>query len=483
MKLIFEKSVAGRKGITLPKSDVPEAGLPEEKYIRSCDAELPQVSELDTVRHFTNLSYLNYSVDRNFYPLGSCTMKYNPKILEAIASLEGFKGLHPFIALLPSGEKFTQGSLQVLYELQEMLSDITGMDRVTLQPLAGAHGELTGLMLAGAYHRAKNNEKKYVIIPDASHGTNPASASMAGYEIITIPTAPSGQMDIKEFKKNLNSEVAAVIMTCPNTLGIFNTGIKEVCDLAHSVDALMYYDGANMNAILGKVKPGDIGFDIVHINVHKTFGTPHGGGGPGAGPVGVKKRLIPYLPLPIVEKDQDGRLTLLKDNPDSIGKVAPFYGNFSVLLKAYAYILLMGRNGLTDVSEKAVLNANYIMERLKDYYELPYDRKCMHECVFSASRQAAKGVHALDIAKFLIDQGFHPPTIYFPLIVKEAIMIEPTETESKETLDAFIDAMITAAKLADKDPHILRQAPISTKISRPDEVRAARELDVNYIED
>ncbi len=480
MKLIYEKSVIGRTGITLPGPDVPSAPPIEEKHTRASDAQLPEVSELDTVRHFTNLSTLNFSVDSNFYPLGSCTMKYNPKILEKVASLPCFKELHPVISVLPKGEEFVQGALQVLHHLQEMLSDITGMDSITLQPMAGAQGELTGLMLVKAYHRSNKNKKKYVIIPDTSHGTNPASAQMAGYEVVTIPTDQNGEMNINKFKENLSSLTAAVIMTCPNTLGIFNTKIKEICELAHSVDALMYYDGANMNAILGKVKPGDIGFDIVHLNLHKTFGTPHGGGGPGAGPVGVKKFLIPFLPDSNVTKDKDGRFKLLTKSPDSIGKVAPFHGNFAVLLKAYAYILLMGKDGLTDISDKAVLNANYIMESLKDYYNLPYNRRCMHECVFSASKQLKSGVSALDIAKYLIDTGFHPPTIYFPLIVKEAIMIEPTETESKETLDEFINAMIMAAELTHVNPELLHNAPATRSTGRLDEVRAARLLNVNY---
>ncbi|MFC2061184.1 aminomethyl-transferring glycine dehydrogenase subunit GcvPB [Elusimicrobiota bacterium] len=482
MKLIYKKSVKGRRGIRLPKSDVPYAPVLDDKYRRSVDAILPEVSELDTVRHFTDLSKLNFSVDGNFYPLGSCTMKYNPKVLEAADSLEGFNALHPFIPILSPEKEMASGALEVLSGLQEMLSEITGMDMFTLQPMAGAQGELAGILIIKAYHRKKNSDKKFIIVPDASHGTNPASAAIAGYEVITIPTDPSGQMDMDEFKKNLNGKTAAVIMTCPNTLGIFNTRIKEICELAHSFDALMYYDGANMNAIMGKTRPGDMGFDIAHVNLHKTFGTPHGGGGPGAGPVGVKNSLGSFLPQPVIIKDSAGRITLSNDNPDSIGRIAPFYGNFGVLLKAFAYILLMGKDGLADITEKAVLNANYIMEKLKGHYELPYDRRCMHECVFSALKQAENGIRALDIAKYLIDKGIHPPTIYFPLIVKEAMMIEPTETESKQTLDGFIENMIEAARLALEDPAKLHDTPVTGPVGRLDEVLAARNLDVSYKE-
>ncbi len=482
MKLLYEKSVYGRKGIRLPVSDITENYFLATDYIRKSDSDLPELSELDVIRHFTNLSSNNFSVDGNFYPLGSCTMKYNPKILEKCASLEGLSNLHPFLPFLPEGEKLAQGALQLLFELQNMLSDITGMDMTTLQPLAGAHGELTGIMLVKAYHQSKNENRKYVIVPDASHGTNPASVQMAGYETITVPSDSQGQMDIKHFKDKLSSETAAVILTCPNTLGIFNKNIKEICDLAHSHDALVYYDGANMNAILGKVKPGDIGFDIVHINLHKTFATPHGSGGPGSGPVGVKEHLIDFLPLPYTVLNDNDQYSLKTANPASIGRVAPFYGNFGVMIKAYAYILLIGRDGLNNISDKAVLNANYIMNKLKSHYDLPYDRKCMHECVFSASKQVKNGVHAMDIAKYLIDKGIHPPTVYFPLIVREAIMIEPTETENKETLDRFINVMIEAAELAGKNPQALHDAPVTRNFSRPDEAKAARELDINYQE-
>ena len=368
----------------------------------------------------------------------------------------------------------------MLYDLGQLLADITGMDEVTTQPLAGAHGEMTGIMLISAYHAARGNKakKKYVVVPDSSHGTNPASAAMAGYEIITVPTASYGDMDLELFKKAMTDEVAAVMMTCPNTLGLFNPHIKEISDIAHSHDALMYYDGANLNAIMGKVKPGDVGFDVIHVNLHKTFGTPHGGGGPGSGPVGVKKALIPFLPQPRIVMDDDGKLLLETDNPGTIGRTANFFGNFGVMAKAYAYIIMLGREGLIQVSEQAVLNANYIKEKLKAYYDLPYDMICMHECVFSASKQLAHGVHAIDIAKFLIDKGYHPPTVYFPMIVKEAIMIEPTETESKATMDAFIEVMIEAAQTAESNPRALHDAPMTMPISRLDETKAAREQNV-----
>jgi glycine cleavage system P protein (glycine dehydrogenase) subunit 2 len=476
MELIFEKSVAGRRGVRLPASDVPKATPLPAELRRSEAAGLPEVSELDLVRHFTVLSRRNYSVDTNFYPLGSCTMKYNAKVLENAAPL--FAPFHPMTPLLPTGEKFAQGSLGLLYDLGRMLAEITGMDEVTTQPLAGAHGEMTGIMLIAAYHKAKGNKKKYVVVPDSSHGTNPASAAMVGYEIVTVPTAPYGDMDLDAFRAAMNGEVAAVMMTCPNTLGLFNPHIKEICDIAHEHDALCYYDGANLNAIMGKVRPGDVGFDVIHVNLHKTFGTPHGGGGPGSGPVGVKKELIPFLPVPTIRKKEDDSFTVISDNPWSIGRTANFFGNFGVMVKAYAYMVMLGREGLIKVSEQAVLNANYVMNRLKDDYDLPYDQTCMHECVFSASRQAKNGVHAIDIAKYLIDLGYHPPTVYFPLIVKEAIMIEPTETESKQTLDAFIAVMKEAAELARTEPEELQAAPITMPVTRLDETKAAREQNV-----
>ncbi|MFH1092784.1 MAG: aminomethyl-transferring glycine dehydrogenase subunit GcvPB [Candidatus Omnitrophota bacterium] len=480
MRLIFEKSIKGRTGLKMPQAGVPAVAALEGRYLRKKDAQLPEVSELDVVRHYTSLSKMNFSVDTNFYPLGSCTMKYNPKFTEKIAAMEGFTDLHPLIPQLRGGGILAQGSLEVIYKTEKLLCAITGMDAFTMQPLAGAHGELTGVMLIAAFHRHRGEKRKYIIVPDSSHGTNPASAAIAGYEVIVIPTNKNGCMDIEEFRKKLNKDVAGVMLTCPNTLGIFNNSIQEICNDAHKAGALMYYDGANLNAILGKARPGDLGFDIVHLNLHKTFAAPHGGGGPGAGPVGVSKKLKEYLPISWVIKRSDGTFALDYDRPKSLGFIAPFYGNFGVILKSYAYILLLGKSGLIDVSEAAVLNANYTRVLLKKHFSLPYDRICMHEFVLSADKQKEKGISALDIAKYLISQGIHPPTVYFPLIVKEALMIEPTETESKETLDWFIDKMIKAAQLAVSDPDVLKQAPRNMPVKRLDETKAARELKLRW---
>lgn len=480
MRLIFEKNVEGRRGLKIQTHDVPASKKPEAKYLRSRAPQLPNVSELDVVRHYSNLSRLNFSVDTNFYPLGSCTMKYNPKFTETLAALEGFTAVHPLLPQLAGGGALTQGALEVLYNTKKLLCEITGMADCTTQPLAGAHGELTGVMLIAAYHRHNGSRRKYIIVPDSSHGTNPASAAIAGYEVIVIPTGPDGYMDMVEYKKRLTDEVAAVMLTCPDTLGIFNPRIQEITDMAHAVGALMYYDGANLNAMLGKCRPGDIGFDVIHINLHKTFATPHGGGGPGAGPVGVSERLVDFLPIARVVKRSDGTFALDYHRHKSIGFIAPFYGNFGVLLKAYAYMLMLGKQGLIEATEHAVLNANYCRARLKGHYDIPYDRICMHECVLSASRQTKHGVRALDIAKALIDLGYHPPTIYFPLIVKESLMIEPTETESKETLDCFIDAMIEIARTAETDPESIRRAPVTRPVKRLDETKAAREPNLRW---
>jgi len=478
MKLLFEKSVPDRRGLRIHKSDVPISVNVKQELLREKSAELPELSELDVVRHFTELSRRNFGVDTNFYPLGSCTMKYNPKVTERVASYPGFTHVHPLMPQLRMGGILTQGALQVLYETDLLLREINGMDAFTMQPMAGAHGELTGIMIMAAYHRDKGNKKTTVLIPDSGHGTNPASAAIAGYTVKSVPSDNQGLMDINALKDMLNDDVAGLMLTCPNTLGLFNPHVKEICDLIHGVDGLVYYDGANLNAIVGKVRPGDIGFDIVHLNLHKTFATPHGGGGPGSGPVGVVEKLVDYLPVSTVVKRNDGTYALEYDNPKSIGYIAPFYGNFGVILKAYVYILMLGKLGLERVAENAVLNANYIRHKLKPYYDLPYDSICKHECVFSASRQAKNGVHAIDIAKGLIQAGFHPPTIYFPLIVPEALMIEPTETESRETIDTFIDAMIEIAKKAETDPDSLTSAPNNTPVGRLDETAAARNLDI-----
>lgn len=480
MELIFEKSVVGRRGYLNPKSDVEIKGSIPKDLMRKSDCPFPEVSELDVVRHFTTLSRLNFSIDTNFYPLGSCTMKYNPKFTESVANIPGFSNLHPLLPQLGKGAQLAQGALEVLYEMDRLLSEITGMESFTMQPLAGAHGELTGVMMMAAYHKSKGNKKTHIIVPDSAHGTNPASAAIAGYDTVSIPSNKDGVMDFELLKEKVNGQTAGLMLTCPNTHGIFNADIERIARLIHNVDGIMYYDGANLNAILGRCRPGDIGFDVIHINTHKTFSTPHGGGGPGAGPVGVNKKLEPFLPISRVIKNQDGTFRLDYDYPDSIGYVASFYGNFALLLRAYAYILIYGKEGLKGITDHAVLNANYIKERLKEKFHLVFDRICMHEAVFSASRQVERHVHAIDIAKFLIDQGIHPPTVYFPLTVKESIMIEPTETESKETMDRFIQAMFEADALSVSNPEMFKDLPKTTPITRPDEVSAARELNTNF---
>ncbi|MFA6447881.1 MAG: aminomethyl-transferring glycine dehydrogenase subunit GcvPB [bacterium] len=482
MKLIYEKSVPGRRGVRCPDSDVNTKIDIPETLLRKEPAALPEVSELDVIRHFTALSRRNHGVDTNFYPLGSCTMKYNPKLGEQVSRLDGFAALHPLLPQLLRGGMLTQGALQVIYDTGHLLSEITGMDEFTMQPMAGAHGELTGIMLVAAYHKAMGNKKTKVIVPDSAHGTNPASAAIAGYSVVTVPSNERGVMGVEEFKKALDDETAAVMLTTPNTLGLFNTDLPQIVELAHKAGALMYYDGANLNAILGRARPGDLGFDVVHLNLHKTFATPHGGGGPGAGPVGVREKLIPFLPISRVVKRSDGTFALDYDHPQSIGYIAPFYGNFGVILKAYSYMLTLGREGLIRVSENAVLNANYLKNKLKKHYELPNDRMCMHEFVLSADRQMKNGVRSLDIAKAIIDRGYHPPTIYFPLIVHESMMIEPTETESKETLDAFAEIMIELAELAETNPDALRNAPVTTPVSRLDEVKAVKNMDFSLPE-
>ena len=478
MKLIFDKSQPGREGVRVIPSDVPTSSYLDKSLLRDENASLPELSELDVVRHFTELSRMNFGVDTNFYPLGSCTMKYNPKVTERVANYPGFAHLHPLLPQLRLGGILTQGALEVIYEMDMLLREIVGMASFTMQPMAGAHGELTGVMMMAAYHRDKGNKKKTILVPDSAHGTNPASAAIAGYTVTVVPSDDNGLMDIDALKEMINDEVAGLMLTSPNTLGLFNPHVKEICDIIHSVDGLAYYDGANLNAIVGKVRPGDLGFDIVHLNLHKTFATPHGGGGPGSGPVGVCEKLIEYLPVSEVVKRDDGTYALEYDIPKSIGYIAPFYGNFGIVLRAYAYILLLGKEGLERVSENAVLNANYIKEKLKPYFDLPFGQVCKHECVFSATRQNEFGVHGMDIAKGLIDEGYHPPTMYFPLIVKEAMMIEPTETESKETIDEFIDAMIRIAKKAETDPESLLAAPKTTPVGRLDEAKAAKELNI-----
>lgn len=472
MKTIFEISRTGRTGASLPQSDVGDRVITDMIpgwCIRENTPEIPEVSESDVVRHFTALSRRNHGVDSGFYPLGSCTMKYNPKVNEDIASLEGFTAIHP---LQP--EETIQGCLEVMYNMSRLLCEITGMDEVSLMPAAGAHGEITGLMIIKAYHDCKGDSgRNEMIIPDSAHGTNPASAAMAGFKVVEVKSDERGCIDIASLKSVLSGKTAGMMLTNPNTLGLFEENVDKVADMVHDAGGLLYYDGANLNAVMGIARPGDMGFDVVHVNLHKTFGTPHGGGGPGSGPVGVKKSLAKFLPAPVIAYN-GSRYSLNYDLPDSIGKVKAFYGNFGVILKAYAYILSMGAGGLKQASEDAVLNANYVMNKLKKYYHLPYDRACKHEFVLSGVRQKEKGVSTLDIAKRLLDFGVHPPTIYFPLIVREALMIEPTETESIETLDEFVETMIKIAQEVETDPERVKQAPHEMVVGRLDDVLAAR---------
>ncbi|MEZ7891464.1 MAG: aminomethyl-transferring glycine dehydrogenase subunit GcvPB [Candidatus Wallbacteria bacterium] len=475
-KLIFEYSSEGRTNFSLPAADLPDSttkGVFPESILRKGDdavPKLPQVTECELTRHFTNLSRLNYSVDNGFYPLGSCTMKYNPKVNEAVAAMPEVTGVHP---MLP--DQYCQGMLEILHDMEKSLCEILGMKRVTMQPLAGAHGELTGIMMIKKYHESRGDRRTKVVVPDSSHGTNPATAAMCGFELITIKSDANGCVDLEELKKAMDKDVAAFMLTNPNTLGIFDVNIQKIAEIVHNAGALLYYDGANLNAIMGIARPGDMGFDVTHVNLHKTFSTPHGGGGPGSGPVGVSERLVPFLPQPTIEYDASKKHYYLKcDNKDSIGKVAAFYGNFGIIMRAYAYILTLGGSGLTEASKNAVLNANYLMQHLKKYFELKHDRTCMHEFVLSSDNLKKYGVNTLDIAKRLLDMGFHAPTIYFPLIVHEAIMIEPTETECKERLDEFIAAMIQIAKEAETNPELLKNSPVNTPVSRLDETTAAR---------
>ena len=477
MQLIFEKSSQGRRAIDFSSLDVTECALPEE-LCRDNSAELPEVGELDVVRHFTNLSRRNFGVDSHFYPLGSCTMKYNPKIADVVSSLPGFANLHPHLASVAGYWPDCQGAFELIYQTESLLSEIAGMRHVCLQPIAGAHGELAGTLLIAAYHRDKGNSKDTILIPDSAHGTNPASAAIAGFKVVEVPSGEDGTMHVDAFKAALNESVAGVMLTCPNTHGLFEPEVHKIADLAHEADALMYYDGANLNAIIGECRPGDLGFDVMHFNLHKTFGTPHGMGGPGSGPVGVGERLEKFLPGPRVVQS-DGSYIL--ENPEkSIGKMAAFFGNFLVAVRAYAYIRQLGDAGLKDISKYSVLNANYVFARLKEKYKPAFESGVMHECVFSAATQAKMGTRALDIAKALLDKDLHAPTVYFPLTVKESIMIEPTETESKETLDIFCDAMIEIAQKIEEDGHAFQNAPQNTPVGRLDEVKAARELNCSF---
>ncbi len=475
--VIFDKSVPGRKGYSLPDLDVPEVPMAElipADRLRKESPNLPELSEVDVVRHFTNLSRDSYGIDQGFYPLGSCTMKYNPKVNEDVARYPGFASVHP---LQPVDQ--VQGALQLLGQLESALREITGMDRVTLQPAAGAQGELVGMLMIRAYHRAQGRARRKVIVPDSAHGTNPATATLAGFQVQVVHSGGDGLVDLEDLKRLVDEETAALMLTNPNTLGLFEREILKISERIHSAGALLYLDGANLNAMLGLCRPGDMGFDLVHSNLHKTFTTPHGGGGPGAGALGVKAPLVPFLPIPLVEKTEKGYV-LEHRRPQSIGRVHTFYGNFGNLVRAYTYIRRMGAVGFQKVGSNAILNANYIRKRLEKIYPVPYNRFCMHEFVASAKKFRGKDVHAWDIAKRLIDFGIHPPTVNFPMIVEEALMIEPTETEPKENLDRFCEAMARIAREIEENPEIVRTAPHTRSVGRLDEVRAVKELNLRW---
>lgn len=469
-KIIFEKS-NNIDGIGF--QNPAECSCIDEKFLRKIPMNLPQVSELETLRHYKELSDKNFCIEKGFYPLGSCTMKYNPKVNELLASLEGFTNLHPL-----QNDEDSQGALELMYNLQESLKEITGMDEISLQPAAGAHGELAGMMIIKKYFESKGEKRTKVIIPDSAHGTNPASAQMCGFECVEIKSDEKGQVDVESLKAVLDKDVAAIMMTNPNTLGIYEENILEISKLMHDNDSLLYYDGANCNAIMGYTNPKLMGFDVVHINLHKTFSTPHGGGGPGAGPIGVVDKLKDFLPVPVISFDGE-KYTRKYNLKNTIGKVKAFYGNFGVLVRAYAYILMMGK-GLKTVSEDAVLNANYLKEQLKGIYELPYDYPCMHEFVLSGDKQKEQGASTLWIAKRLMDENTHPPTVYFPLIVHEALMIEPTETENKERLDEFVEVMLKIAKEIEENPQIALNSPQKAAVKKIDETLAARQPDLRY---
>jgi glycine dehydrogenase subunit 2 len=472
--LIFERGGSGRVGYTYPELDVPAVD-PAEAWgadnVRAPIDGFPEVSEVDVVRHFTRISQHNFGVETGLFPLGSCTMKYNPKVHERVVRHPGFAGAHPYMP-----EATMQGGLELMRRLEAALAAITGMERVTLQPAAGAQGELTGVMMIAAYHAARGDtRRRKVLIPDSAHGTNPATASFCGFEPVEIPSNSRGTTDVEALRAEADDTTAALMLTNPNTLGLFEDQMREIADIMHGCGAQIYCDGANLNAILGKTRPGDIGIDVFHINLHKTFTTPHGGGGPGGGPVGVREHLVPFLPRPTVESDDESGAAYLDwDRPQSIGKVHAFNGNFGIMVRAYTYIRALGAVGLRQVAEDAVLNANYILTRLKEHYHLPQDRLCMHEVIFSDRRQKKHDVTAMDVCKRLMDYGYHPPTVYFPLVIAGALMIEPTETVSREDLDRFVEAMVAIAREAESDPDLVRSAPHSTFLKRLDEARAAR---------
>ncbi len=474
---IFEKGSPGRFGCNLPKADTPAVDLSATLGPMRDTLHLPEVGELELLRHFTNLSHLTYGIETGFYPLGSCTMKYNPKINEQTAGLPGFRLIHP---MQPADT--VPGAFEVLAQVQDILCEVAGFDEITLQPLAGAHGELTCLMLIKAFHesRGEGEQRRIVLIPDSAHGTNPASAAACGYDVKSVPTDEHGNTDMEALKGLVNDKVAALMITNPSTLGLFEPKIKEICDLLHSVGAQVFCDGANMNAMVGTTRPGDHGFDCMHFNLHKTFSTPHGGGGPGCGAIGLMKHLEPFLPIPVIRRASNGSVHLETSRPLSIGRVSAFYGQFLMEVRALTYLLAYGKQKMRDISRYAVLNANYVKARLRDVLPAAHDRPCMHECVLTALQYKRGGVRALDISKRLIDYGFHPPTNYFPLIVPEAIMIEPTETETKETLDAFCDALIAICGEAVNSPELLHDAPATQIVGRLDEAAAVKNLDVRW---
>jgi len=481
-KLIFDLSTGGTEGISLPDFDVPEAEIKDlvpGDCLRKKPADLPSVSEPEVMRHFISLSTKNHHLEKGFYPLGSCTMKYNPKINEYLARSHRFTLIHPH-----SPDEIVQGTLSLLYELSSMLREIAGMDAITLQPAAGAHGEFTALLMIRAYHRANKRDPRKVMLPDSAHGTNPASVAMSGYEVVQIQSNSEGRVDLDRLAEHCNENLAAFMLTNPNTLGLFESEIQKIAHLVHEAGGILYMDGANLNALLGITRPGDMGFDVVHFNMHKTFSTPHGGGGPGAGALGVKSNLEPFLPAPVVEKKSDRKgadfFYLDYKRPKSIGRVHGFYGNVGNLIRAFCYIRQLGAAGLAEVSETSIINAAYLREKLRDRYELPFDSGTLHEFVLSGSRQKALGVRTADIGKRILDFGIHSPTVYFPLIVPEALMIEPTETESKASLDDFVEIMRGIADEAEQNPDMVRQAPHTTPVNRLDEAQAAREPDVSY---
>ena len=477
---IFDLSREGRRGTRPGSQDVPvkpvEQLIPEQ-YLRSKPADLPELPESEVVRHFIRLSNLNYHVDKNMYPLGSCTMKYNPKINDYTSDLQGFTSMHP---LQP--QKTAQGTLRLMHELSEMLCEIAGMASVTLQPAAGAHGELTGILLIKKYHESLGSKRNKLLVVDSAHGTNPASAAVANYEIVSVNSNAEGRTDIEDLKMKLTPDVAALMLTNPNTLGLFEKDMPAIEELVHENGSLLYMDGANMNALMGITRPGDMGFDIVHYNLHKTFSAPHGGGGPGSGPVGVCGKLVPFLPVPVIEKTEkngSAYYTMNMDRPESIGRMMNFYGNFGVLVRAYTYIRMLGADGVHRVSKNAIINANYLLSLLLEKYDLPYPKPVMHEfCLSGDIQKKQHNVRTLDIAKRLLDYGFHAPTIYFPLIVSEALMVEPTETETRETLDAFADALLAIADEAENNPGLVLDAPVKTPVKRLDEAQASRKLNV-----